>query len=1080
MISREEARRPMKRRIVLPVLAVVLAGLWMVLLGQGVEDLAELYVTKIVLDPPSTIDRGEVVEVYARVMNTGSRSAEGLSISFFYRHQDSAGSWTLHGTVDGVTLPPSHQDFYEVTFYLDTMEMDLGTYDLRIVVDSANQISEVDELNNELQTTMTLEDSALGFPDLQPVSLSYTHTNPGATDDMEPWNVATQVRNLGEIQAGQFVVAFLVDDVEFARQIRFVLPAGGVADVTAELDPQGLGLGPGTHRIAVRVDPDDEVTEQNEGNNKISGALTLQSVELVPLSLTFDRSLVRLDEELRVSAEIRNDGEGVAKDVEVAFYAGHVRFGSVSIDILGRGMAAAVEAILDPEKVGLRDAPADYEIRVVADPNDLLHEFDEDNNELSRTVTILPPEVKRAEIHPESIELTPPSPAEQGRVDTVTVTSVIKNTGRASAEDVEVRFYYRVKGGLLWRPVECQDDVSCSGLSLAAGAQAKLVGTLPVVVMQPGIYEVRVVADSEGSVEELDETNNELVTTLTLLASRLPDLAFCPEGGITREPFGDVQQGQTIRLTACITNLGEQSAGPFTVRFSYCPLTSSIDGASTAVQCSELYSQSFFTPAPEIAVPGLGIGESVTVPVILESRDLLPQQYRIRAEIDPAGAVRERDPYNNVLETQVAVLGPDLTIATLATSPVDAIDQTKVDAVDVAATVLNIGVVPTGEFTVRFRLSRVEELGTVAVRVHSCDDADASSCHEADYFGTVTLPGIGVLVPELVRCELDLEEADLPPGQYIITAEVDCEGDVDRDGVCEGRVAEHNEVNNALQIPILLVGTRLPDLAVESLTTEPAAIADWQATDSINVIATISNVGVKAADPFDVLLRVFHVSPSVSCDGRVPLECAELVYTSAVSLVGMIPDDVRDVVWSVNRTVLQEPGRYILRIDVDCDRIVDEECTGRVVESNEANNSTELTFEISEAPYTPPGPGATCVGECVDLTVSSLSALQNGGGKSRIIATIENVGTVDAGPFTVTAYYVPLRGDDPVAIVDSRHRTRYDGLAAGETAVFRQDLDASDLPRGSYDVFVVVDVANEVIEANEENNTKDETLWIHH
>jgi subtilase family serine protease len=1079
MLSREEAGRPMKKKVVLPVMAVLLVGLWMILVGQGAEDLAELYVTKIVLDPPSTIHRGETVEVYARVMNTGARSADGFNISFFYRHQNSAGNWTLHETVEGVSLPPSHQDFYEVTFYLDTMDMDLGTYDLRIVADSANHISETDELNNELRTTMTLRDSSLGLPDLQPVSIAYAHTNPSAVDDMEPWNVTTQIQNLGEVQAGQFVVAFLVDGAEFARQIRFVLPAGGVTDVTAELDPQGLALEPGTHRVAVVIDPEDEVLEQNEGNNTVSGSLTLQSVELVPLSLAFDRSLVRLDEEIGVSAEIRNDGEGVAKDIEVAFYAGHVRFATATIAILGRGMSATVEGILDPEKVGLTDAPAVYEIRVVVDPNDVLHEFDEANNEMSRTLTIHPPEVKRPELHPESIELSPPSPAELGRADSVTVSTTIKNTGRAAAEGFDVAFYYRVKGGLRWEPFPCSDAVSCQSLNLSPDMQSRHVGALSVLFLTPGVYEIRVLVDPSDAIDEHDETNNELVTTLTLLASRLPDLAFCPEGGIAREPFGDVPQGQTIRFSACIANLGEQNAGPFTVRFSYCPLTSTTDGTSTAAQCSESYSRSFFTPAPEIAVPGLDIGESIAVPVILESRDLLPRQYRIRVEIDPDGDVRERDPFNNVLETHVTVLGPDLTIATLATSPEDAIDQTQVDAVEVAATVLNIGVVPTGEFTVRFRLSRVEELGPVAVRVHSCDDADASSCREADYFGTVTLSGIGVLVPEQVRCTLDLEEADLPPGQYVITAEVDCEGDVDRDGVCEGRIAEHNEVNNAQQIPILLVGTRLPDLAVDSLTTEPAAIADWQTTESIDVIATVSNAGVKAADPFDVLLRVFRVNPLVDCDGRVPLECADLVYTSTKSLVGMIRDDVRDVVWSLDRSVLQGPGRYILRIDVDCDRIVDDECVGRVSESNEANNSAELTYGIGGEPYTPPG--ATCVGECPDLRVRSLSArLENGGiGTARVTATIENIGAADAGPFTVAAYYVPARGDDPIEIVDSRHRTRYDGLEADETVTFRQDFDASALPNGFYDVFVVVDVDNEVFESKENNNTKDEALWIH-
>ncbi len=920
----------MNRKTALPAIALVLVGLWMVLMAQGAEDLAELYVTKIVLDPPSTVSRGEVVEVYARVMNTGTRSADGFNISFFYQQRGSSGSWALHGTIESVSLPPSQQDYYEATFYIDTMDMELGTYDLRIVADSANHITETDELNNELRTTMTIRDSSLGLPDLQPVSLSYTHTNPGAIDDMEPWNISTRIHNLGEVQAGQFVVAFLADDVEFARQIRFVLPAGATTDIAAELDPQSLGLDPGTHQISVVVDPEDELIEQNEGNNSVSGSLTLQSVELVPLSLAFDKSLVRLDEEVRISAEIRNDGEGVAKAVEVAFYAGHVRFASATIDILGRGMSATVEGILDPEKQGLADAPATYEIRVVIDPNDLLHEFDENNNEMIRTLTIHPQEEKQPELHPESIELSPASPAEIGRADSVSVTTTIRNTGRAMAEDFDVAFYYRVKGGLRWEPFLCSDAVSCEGLNLSPDMQSKHVGVLSVLFLTPGIYEVRVLVDPADAVAELDETNNELVTTLMVLASRLPDLSFCLEGAIVVEPSLQVHRGQTIRLNPCITNLGDQDAGPFSVRFTYCPIETTTSGTSTMVHCSNTYSVSYFSPGPEISVGGLAIGEKINVPILLETRDLAPGQYQILVEIDPLDAVRERNELNNALDTtRPTILGPDLAIVDLIAGQEGVVQRGE--PVGYSATILNVGVTPAGGFAVGFQLLRQDGAGILQVlRTWSCDSpAGTVECGGPEFFGYARLPGLDLLTPELATCSLDT--SGLEAGQYVVRAIADV----------EETVGEHNEANNV-----------------------------------------------------------------------------------SVDLSLMIADD--------------------------------------------GTGTTD-----SQLP--------TCT-DCVDLKVRSLSArLETGVQRtSRVMGTIENIGTVDAGPFTVTAYYIPARGADPITIVDTRHRTRYDGLAAGETATFRQDFDTSTLENGFYDVFVVVDVNNEIIESNEENNSKDEALWIHY
>jgi len=1189
----------------------------MISVGLGAEDLAELYVTKIVLDPPSTISRGEEVEVYARIMNTGARSADGFSISFFYRLQGSPQSWTLHETEQSVSLPPSHQDFYEVAFHLDTAALELGTYELRIVADSANHISEADELNNELLTTMTLVDSSLGLPDLQPVSLTYARRNPGSTDDMEPWNVMTQIRNLGEVQAGQFVVAFLVDGVEFARQIRFILPAGGVTDISAELDPQDpdLPLGAGTHEIAVLIDPDEEIVEQNEGNNNVTGALTLQSLELVPLSLSFEKALLRLDEEMTITAEIRNDGEGVAKAIEIDFYAGHIRFGSDTIDILGRGMTAIAEATLDPEKAGLIDAPADYRIQVLVDPNDQLHESDEANNAMSRMLTIHAAEIKKPEIHPESIELTPPSPVEQGRADIVTVTSVIKNTGRAAVEAFAVAFSYRVKGGMRWEPLLCSDNAGCSGISLAAGAQTRLVGQLPVTLLGPGIYEIRVLVDAAGATDEADETNNELVTTLTLLASRSPDLTFCPVGVIV-EPLSNVQQGQTVRITACITNLGEQAAGPFTVRFSYC----SAAPLGQTVECSDEYEEASFSPGPRYQVAGLAIAESIEVPVMLETRDLRPGSYSLRVSIDPAAEVQERNELNNTLAgIPLQILGPDLAVIQLATSPEDVVDQAVVEELDITATILNTGVVPIGEFTTRIRLMRLDEQGLTPVQVVLCGQTTPIECEPAQYSCERVLPGLGVLVPVQVRWTLDLEESDLPPGQYVLQVAVDCEGDVNGDGVCDGRIEEHDETNNVLEIPLTVLA-RPADLVIAGPIEFPHGTPVEYGT-LVPIRATVANIGSTLAGGdcgsspmcgIGVEFLVYETSGDSSTGERL------LLLEPDEAITSLAPGEAVDVTvyLDTNQLDAQITGyRICVRVDpsgsiAELDESNNELCTPpqleiyppppdlrlatpplgepvvrfapatpieyadqpvtaqfaivndsrsraqgfnvgfRIREANATDaawitldqklavpglgpgEEVELSVPVllphedgevpeSEHGFIPPGAYEFCVvldidafvdetdegnnvhctavglviggdgpvggphppcPDCPDLRIRSTSATMVAGepGMARICATIENAGAIDiVDAFTVRAYYVPAYGAEPVLVVDTRHRTVFDGLAAGDTESYRQDFDIAGLGPGFYDVFVVVDHEDDITEWYEDNNTKDESLWIH-
>ena len=864
----------MKRKAAQVLLSVVLlTGLGIGLVGYGAEDLAELHVTKIFLDPPSTIVRGQVVEIYTRISNTGHRSADDFAIGFYYRPVGSAG-WTLAERRDEISLAPSQQDFLETKFNLATQEMDLGSYEVRIVADMANEIPEIDELNNELVTTMTLVESGLGLPDLQADTLEYERSNPSTTDDSLPWNVSTTIRNEGESQSGPFSVVFLVNGVEFDRKFEFVLPVGGSKTLVGVLDPFELGLRAGTHSVSVIVDMDEQVVEQDEGNNIISGSLTLLSPELLPKGLAFDKSIVRLDEEVRVSAEVCNVGEGAATSVEVAFYANHIRFGTAEIDLLGQGQVASVEAILDPEKAGIDDAPAVYEIRVVVDPDDLHNELDEANNEMARTLTILEAGIRRPEIHPESLELTPASPAEIGRSQTVTLRSVIKNTGRADADGLHVGFYYRVKGGLRWNPLSCADGVSCGEVLLQAGEQATLVGTLSLagLNLQPGIYEVRVATDPEDAIEELDELNNELVTTLTLLASRRPDLAVAIE---SIEPLGSLQIGQTARVTASVTNVGESASNATTLRLSYCELS----GTSTGQQVSCADPGGFDTlgilPDSNVSIPALGIGESHTVLVNVETVFMAPGQYQVRAQVDPSNLVAEQDEIagavaaqNNVAARNIIVLGADLVpvSGSFRMDPDGVIDQSTVEAVDFAVTIQNAGEVAAGQFYVTFGLFRIVEGAMLPVEVQSCFD-NGQECGGLPYFGRVQVSGLGARSQLAVGCTLNLAAEDLEEGQYIVQAYVDRASLADPLSVAldEGNVEEHNETNNSAELILTLLGEVCvncdPDEPVEGGADFELRFPQMRAKpDDIRVYAQVFNLGEGGPQTVEVVFTVTRPS----------------------------------------------------------------------------------------------------------------------------------------------------------------------------------------------------------------------------
>jgi subtilase family serine protease len=918
MERRKKAGRRFKKAAIIGV--TLLAGLAIGLAGQAMEDLAELHVQKIVLDPPSAVTRGEDVTICARIINAGTRTADRFNVGFFYRLQREGESWTLLDTVESQHLPPSQQDFLEVVFILKTLEWEPATYEIRVVADITNQIPEIDELNNELRTTLTLLPSSLGRADLQPVELTFARTVPD--DDMSPWEVTVVVTNTGDKDAGPFRTVFRIGETLFDEQFNFGLPAGTRASMDGILKPYELGLAPGTYPLSVIVDADNQAEEQDEANNTLSAGLTIQSLELHPISLEFGKSIVRLNEEVKVLSKITNVGKGVAKTVEVAFYVNRVKFGVTEVGPIGFNQTALAEGTLDLEKLGLTDAPKKYEIRVVVDPGNLLHELDEANNEMVRSLTILEPEAKRPELHPESLELNPPSPVELRKANTVTVSSVVKNTGKAVAEGFDVQFAYRVKGALRWEMLPCSDQVSCSKLALTPGTEVKFEGTFPAALLLPGIYEVRVLVDPSNVAEEPDETNNELLTTLTLLSSRLPDLTFnlalLP---IEVQPSTIVNHGQTLRILAHLVNMGDIAAGAFDIQFAYLRLPEDSTDPS-ALQPADFVT--FWTDS----VSGLGVGETTEVESTLETMALDPGPYAIQAVIDPvfptkpAGNVVETNEFNNSITQQVLIRGVDLLPLDLKLSP--AVIVAPGEVIEVTATVSNLGVEPSGEFCVVLYGRRS---ATTTDSASNCPVSCSGDCTimptgigECDLFaiGGVKFLGLGVEKVETVNCTFDT--AALDAGVYEIVVDVDP----------SNKVKEEYEANNQL-IATLVVGSPegvtgtgggRADLVPLSLLIAPSDRV--RQGERVTISATITNRGGEPAGPFVVkLFREYLGGSSIQAGSG---EFGMLTFQ------GLATGETATRRLSLNTAALKE-GDYVIRALVDAN--------AQVRELNEGNNQIE-------------------------------------------------------------------------------------------------------------------------------------------
>ena len=898
-----------------------LASLTIGWVGQGSNGLAELTLRKIVLEPPSAVTRGEVVAVHAWAMNTGERPAGEFRTEFFYRRQNQGESWTSFHTVLIPNLPPSQQDLLEIrdegrTIGFDTSSLEIGTYEIRVVVDSNGLIPEWDKTNNELVTTLTIVPSRAGYSDLQPMSLSFDPPTPAGGQLVV---VSSEVANTGDQNSSGFRVSFSVDDKEFDSTILDGLVAGAAVEVQGALDPYALGLGPGSHTVRVAVDSEGKVDEQDEANNELVASLTIEGAELRPISLGFGRSLVHLDEPVTVTSRVRNVGKAEASVVEVAFLVDGVQFALANVGALGPGAEATASAELLASRPDLSLSPGAHEVRAVVDPHGLVPETDKTNNVAWKSLSILPEERRLAELHPESLELNPPSPVEVGKADAVTVSSVLKNTGKATAKGFAVEFGYRVMGALRWETMPCRDVAGCDRLDLSPGAEMKVEGTFPVASVAPGLYEVRVLVDpyqgcnlatcgDYGRVEEIDETNNELVSTLVLLVARLPDLALDPTQPLVVAPGNTVKRGQTLRLAANLSNLGDADAAAFDVEFSYAyvPLLAAQAGMSVGTQGVQ-GQPPLFTRFAAVSNRGLSVGKKATAQAILETVDLRPGTYLIRVELDPTssdrpvGRVRERVETNNILDAPFLVQGPDLVPAGLLLGPVSPVAAGQ--KVTLKALVANIGVEAAGTFRVDFSWCET---------IDPTGPAPQVECHSV---GSVSFPGLAVNSPQ--PAEWVLDTSALAPGDYLIRVVVDPD-----DGV-----AEQNEQNNVVLVPLVISGGGTVGSGADLV---PGTLAfESLFSGQRRVLATVTNQGKAAAGPSTVQLIYEQQWDGGLGSGAV------VFYSGRVA--GLEPGQAASIQADLRTTTLAD-GVYRITLVVDAGN--------EVPESNEKNNSTSELISV--------------------------------------------------------------------------------------------------------------------------------------
>ncbi len=321
---------------------------------------------------PSTVEAGGTVEVYGYVTYDTGGPTENVEINISI--QNEVGYWL--NTTDS-------NGYYTVQI---TAPSEAGTYVVRVNA-KKNSFTDVDQ--KTLQVIETTE------PDLK-VSTDDIAFYPSAPDSGDTVEIRITVHNIGNADANNVGVNVYTGDSDsrdtlIGSDTITNIAAGGNQLATVDWDTSGIS---GEVYIYAVLDPNKIITESDETNNEASKPITVQGkpdFAIADGDITFGTQNPKQGETFTILIKINNIGSQDGT-VNYKVYDGDPDAGGKEIDSGNVPIAADDDETESVEWTP--DEGGEHDIWVRLDPNDIVDEFREDNNDAHKTITVeaLPPE----------------------------------------------------------------------------------------------------------------------------------------------------------------------------------------------------------------------------------------------------------------------------------------------------------------------------------------------------------------------------------------------------------------------------------------------------------------------------------------------------------------------------------------------------------------------------------------------------------------------------------------------------------------------------------------------------------------
>lgn len=577
-------------------------------LAQLLDNKANLALQGDVEINPSPVVDGDVVQLRARVVNSGNR-AVGASVARWYDGDPDHGGQRIGNdqTVPelaagaGVPLQQSWDSSGRG-----------GTQTLWLLLDADDGVAEQNESDNRIAIPVVVgpapaqADIALdaGRFTLDPAAIAQLPTTV---------TLGGEVRNLGATAVPALQLVLYADGTPAQRlaETTLAVPARG----SAPLQLSFVATAAQTLRLRLVADPGNLVAEARENNNDAQWLLPFgPSVDLdvraTDLSLPDGAPTQGRDVGFRVQLRNRGTVAVTAAPLRISVQQG------ATDDVLFDGRIAIDAGQTLERRVYWRAREAGAAtLQVSLDAGGEVAEFDESNNSASLPFTVAAGGGSDLAVVADSLQFTP-SPALQGQP--LQLRLRLRNLGFDAAGASTLALF--------------ASDPRSGGARLGQVAVAALAGQAETEVVldiadldlagDSGVY---VVADADQQIAEADESNNLVLRTVNVLP--FADVAVS-SAAMTLQP-SQPASGAPLQVSAVVRNLGAQPARNFSVR-----LYEGSQENGVAVDAGQ-------------SVAELAAGAETTL-TWNWTFGLQPGARQLTLSADPAGNVRENRRQNNL------------------------------------------------------------------------------------------------------------------------------------------------------------------------------------------------------------------------------------------------------------------------------------------------------------------------------------------------------------------------------------------------------------------------------------------------